>query len=220
MLNMTIHILPRMLAATLIAAAMPALADLIPPGQMQAQLRFNSGAWDREDQFCAGKREKDTCQIPGNPFEGGGAGRCVREIPQGASQIDMVCRLDAPARVRRDIPEGGFVPDSQICDMAARGQGGLPPDTTCTPPAAPLADRFCATLREGDACTAEATVGDAPPATFAGRCMRVKHESSYYRMGRRVATREVLQCNPASPAPARVFGPRARPVSPQGDAAR
>ncbi|MBK8070544.1 MAG: hypothetical protein IPK34_00375 [Ramlibacter sp.] len=210
-----------MLAATLIAAAMPALADLIPPGQMQAQLRFNSGAWDREDQFCAGKREKDTCQIPGNPFEGGGAGRCVREIPRGASQIDMVCRLDAPARVRRDIPEGGFVPDStDLRHGRARGQGGLPPDTTCTPPAAPLADRFAPRCAKATPARPKPRWATPRPPHLPGAACGSSTRAATTAWAGASPPARCCSATPASPAPARVFGPRARPVSPQGDASR
>jgi hypothetical protein len=199
------------LLAALALSATAAMADVVP---RTSTLYFMSGAWDLEDQFCAGKQDKDRCEIPGTPFEGGGPGICKRDVPYRATKIELTCALDRRPLMFGGNPEGPYLADSATCELVARGEFSLPRELTCTP-SAPPADRFCATLREGDACTAEGVMGGL--VSYPGRCARVKQEHRYHFRSQRVATREVLQCNPAKLAPARVLAPRARPTGRQGD---
>jgi hypothetical protein len=73
----------------------------------------------------------------------------------------------------------------------------------CAPPAM-VADRFCAGLRVGDDCQAEVSV-DKASTKYPGKCLKRSEERNYYQYGYRVATRDVLLCRPATPAPDKVF---------------
>lgn len=203
---MNLHELAPLLALVCATSAIPpaVYADVLPPGYREAQARFEkAGVWDREDQFCAGKKEDDACRIPGNAFEGGGDGSCTRTLPRGAKHIDLSCELDSEVVIRRDLPEGSYLAEPDTCAHIAKGSIRPFKEYVCTPPAM-VADRFCAGLKEGDDCQAEISV-DKASAKFPGKCQKGTEERNYYQYGYRVATRDVLLCRPVAPAPGKVF---------------
>ncbi|MEO5338057.1 MAG: hypothetical protein H7841_14365 [Magnetospirillum sp. WYHS-4] len=67
-----------------------ALADLLPSGHADLVKRM-ADDYDRADQFCAGKMVEGACVIPGNPFEGGGEGKCRTFINKKTVTIDSIC---------------------------------------------------------------------------------------------------------------------------------
>lgn len=57
-------------------------ADLILPEVADAQKRFhdNPSLFDQTDQYCESKKINAACEISGTVFEGGGKGKCEREL--------------------------------------------------------------------------------------------------------------------------------------------
>lgn len=191
-----------LLILPLLLLASVARADLLPPGASEARQRYEKfqDVYDRSDQFCRNKEVGASCTIPGTAFEGGGAGVCSRDLADRATQIDLRCKLSAPARIERRVPDGPFFRGSCTPDeeKAAKNAG-----LTCKDPE-PVADRFCAGRKVGDTCNAEFTV-DGKQQSEAGRCGVTTEEYSYYQYGRRTATRRVVLCQPLQAAPAAVF---------------
>lgn len=195
------------IACSIFAANLPVVrADVLPPGYREAQQRMQMpGVWDREDQYCAGKKEDDDCRIPGNAFEGGGEGTCTRNLPRGARHIDLSCELDEPPAIRRDIPAGAYLAEPDTCEHIAKGRINIFKEFVCTPPPM-VADRFCAKFKEGDDCQAHVSVG-ANGSLYPGKCLKRTETRNYYQYGYREAKRDVLLCSPVAPAPAKAFTP-------------
>lgn len=182
----------------LLALAMPAwtraAADVLPPRAAEAAERLlkNPNAFDRTDQFCAGKRRGDACAIPASPLAGGGAGSCRNELNRSSFTIDLSCERSGSYVLDRGLPEGGFVADRSLCgDPAAHVPAGAP--YACKPLQPMPADRFCAGKPVGAACSAEIS-HDGVRETHQGTCRTIEEQRGFYFQGRRVATREVVRC--------------------------
>lgn len=173
---------------------MPAAADVLPPqaaGAVERLLR-NPNAFDRTDQFCAGKRRGDACTITASPLAGGGAGVCKNELNRTSFTIDLSCERSGSYVLDRGLPEGGFVGDASLCaNPAATVPSGAP--YSCKPLQPMPVDRFCAGKPVGSACSAEIS-RDGVRETHPGVCRTVEEQRGFYFQGRRVATREVVRC--------------------------
>jgi len=183
-----------------------AFADVVPYGVGKARERLTStNSWERTDQFCAGKSPDAACAIPGNPFEGGGSGRCARTVT--SEFIDLVCRLDAEIKVDRRMPDGRYLADPSFCSDVASGrlsaQALEPRRLTCAKPAQ-IADRFCEGKKAGEACDAVLLEGGTGR-SFPGHCRDETESIGFYYQGNRSASRDVLLCRPARRAPAAVM---------------
>lgn len=186
----------------LLAMSAPLLrADVIPPeaARAEARLRDNPKAFDRADRFCGGRGIGAACSIPGDALAGGGAGVCRNALDGTRTQIDLSCERTAVVTIDRGLPSGGFTLPEPVCSGAegaavVRAQG-----YSCTPPKAPLQDRFCTGRSVGAACEASLVV-DGKPVRNAGVCARVTESAPrFYFRGWQVPTREVLQCVSAKP---------------------
>lgn len=185
-----------------------AVADLVPPGRAKAQERLEkSSSWERVDQFCSGKTPDAACEIPGNAFEGGGSGRCVRALSDNS--VDLVCRLAGDMKVDRRLPEGRYLADETLCSAVASGRLGAQvldnQKLTCSKPAL-AADRFCDGKKSEDACDA-VVILDGAARTYPGICRGETESTGFYYQGRRSASRDVLLCRPAKRAPEAVMMP-------------
>ena len=188
-----------------------ARADVMPPEAEAAGERMQKDpkALDRADSYCADKAIGAACLIPGNVFEGGGAGKCERRIDHEAFTIDLRCNLPAWPEIERGLPSGPYQIDESACRSLAadpqqketlKGQG-MVCDAVPT-----VADRFCAGRSAGAACNAEMRVAEQRE-SHAGVCHEVKEGMLLYYEGRREATRSVLQCDPAKSTPEPVIKP-------------
>lgn len=186
------------------ATLVPAWADLVPPGAMEARERFakHKDLFDRTDQFCRKKAIGAACEIPGTAFEGGGKGVCQRDLPDRASEIDLRCTLTNPPVIDRSVPNGPYRKDSQRCDGTPENPGEDEGFSCIDPP--PVSDRFCAGHKPNDSCTAVFTVA-AKEQREVGRCGMTIEEYKYYQYGYRRATRRVSKCLPKLPAPVSTF---------------
>lgn len=189
------------LGALLMTLAPPARADVISPEASEAQSRFRDspGAYDRTDQYCRGHGIDEACRIPGTPLQGGGRGTCRREIDDGDQQINLVCTLEPLPQIRRELPEGAWRADQELCTA------GTDASYVCEEPEV-VADRFCRGRAEGQACSAEVAVG-AQRGEHAGVCRLGREYRSPYFRGRRSVSRPVLTCEAATPLPAREWFP-------------
>jgi hypothetical protein len=191
----------RLLVLTLaVVTSEAALADVLIPKKpsLAERMANNPNAIEQVDNWCEGRAAGASCSIPGNPFEGGGQGTCVRQANQRNNTIDLRCILSVATTIDRRFPDGPYQAEIELCAPHSsthrletlRRTGWL-----CEPPPA-VADRFCAGLASGADCRAEIMVGDRPQ-EFIGVCQPATQEiRQNYR-----ATRPVLQCNPAHPAP-------------------
>jgi len=192
--------------AACLLCANAAYADLLPPQAAAARERFdrNPKAFDRYDVWCEGLGVGQQCTIQGNAFEGGGLGKCNREIQAYASKIDLLCSLSPVPVINRAIPEGSYQVRGYRCEqpkdseysksfaIVMRDEGW-----TCGTPAR-VADKFCKELDEGQACTAVVQV-EGKEDKFSGVCKQVVSERSVYYQGRMTVTRPVLSCAPYKP---------------------
>lgn len=204
----------RMLLVLLPLVGGPVAADLLPPQAARLSERFqrNPGSVDRTDELCDGRGIGDVCVIAGTPFEGGGPGRCERSINRNEYRfIDFRCTLQNPLQIDRQLPEGPFQADDDMCtDLSHEPDGeqtlarlGL----VCHRPA-PISDRFCQGRAIGDSCVAEVRVADEIYPSKGICKSEIQTATPYYR-GRRVTSRPVVLCGPAvSPS-----SPPLKPVS-------
>lgn len=194
------------LTAVLAGMACVAAADVLPPGYARAQERFaKTQAYDRTDQYCAGKAADAACVIPGNAFEGGGAGICARRLPRGEVQIDLLCELRPEPVLERDLPRGKFKASAATCEHMNRpgtNRGPLEASDLVCEDLTPVHDRFCRDKKTGEPCQAELRVGSGVQ-SFAGVCRQTTQIRGYYMQGNHLAERRVVQCEPANPTPQR-----------------
>ena len=141
---------PRLLLCLLYCLPGLARADVLPPdlAAIYLKARENPKAYDRADQFCDGRSIGSPCEIPGNPFEGGGSGHCTQDINSASRSLDALCKLDDPPLIDRQTPEGGFQVSKELCDMASKNpdlaSNLRSMDVRCDlPPATLTPDRFC-----------------------------------------------------------------------------
>lgn len=194
----------------LAAATGSALADVLPLEAMHAEQRFREHprAYDRADQWCAGKRLGAACALPGSAFAGGGAGTCERRIAHPGYTIDLVCHRDEEPHVDHALPDGPWQGDAQLCahpDNSEYQQALRNENAICTPPA-PVSDRFCRDKAVGDACTVELTLAGARRQEQ-GVCGATVATQRYYFQGHREVTRPIVLCTPATPLPAPQYTP-------------
>jgi hypothetical protein len=183
-------------------AATPCRADLIPPRAAEALTRYqdNPKAFDQADAYCAKKKPGAACSIPGNAFEGGGAGRCERHIEPGSDTIDLQCQRSERITIDRRLPAGDFLANAYACAQSPRDPGHNCSEAPLVP------DRFCSGRSAGQACSVELT-RDGRNETYAGVCTRGEQVESFYYQGRRTARRPILSCEPVNKAPERVYTP-------------
>ncbi|WP_255990114.1 hypothetical protein [Chitinolyticbacter albus] len=175
-----------------------AAADVLPPQAASAaeRLRNNPKAFDRYDNFCAGKKSGDACVIPGTAFAGGGNGRCDNDINRKTYTIDLHCVREGYVTIERQLPEGGFVHDEQLCRSKAAHESEEPaPKWNCTPLTPTPSDAFCKGKSINSACTVELTYKGALQRDE-GVCKEIVETERFYYQGRREATRKVIQCMP------------------------
>jgi hypothetical protein len=189
------------------------LADVLPPeaADMAERFRNNPKAFDRTDAWCEGLGVGAACAIPGNAFEGGGAGKCERNIHRSEYKIDLLCALRPQPSLERAIPDGPWQADAQWCEQAAKSESAAQvlsaQGLVCSEP--PLvSDRFCRGREAAQACEAEVSVGGRA-ARFKGICTRGLASRGIYFQGRRTLTRPVLSCEPEHPTQT----PALKPVS-------
>lgn len=186
-------------------------ADLAPPQAVGLKERFanNPGAFDRHDAWCEGHGVDEPCEIPGNAFEGGGRGRCERNIHLREYQIDLLCITRPQPRIARAIPEGPWQTDAFLCDLATKNAMTAKElresDWVCSEPPV-VVDRFCKGSEAGQRCTAEVLL-DGSSVRFDGVCKRHPESKDSYMYGRRTLTRPVLSCEPERPAPPQTLTP-------------
>lgn len=190
------------LAALTLAA--PALADVLPPTAFLLQKRASQSpdAYDRADAWCAGKAIGSACEVPGNAFEGGGKGRCEQVTNRESHTLDALCRVSITPVIERKLPEGGYVVDKRLCELAQRDAGmanSLKREQAGCTPQAPLADQFCGGKKVGDACQAELSL-EGSRAAYGGRCIAETQEGSFYHYGHNPKQRAVILCQPVKPA--------------------
>lgn len=187
-------------AAAIFLLAGTAVADVIPPhiAALENRMRENPELFDRHDNFCSDKKPDDECMIPGSRLAGGGNGVCRRTVNSGNSTIDLSCERVDYVNIFRDLPSGGFVPESRTCASPQLAEQLSRTPYACKPQAAPYVDRFCRGKSVGDACMVELSVGGARE-TNAGTCQQVTEKEGYYLYGRGVATRETIRCEASEP---------------------
>lgn len=167
------------LGISLLAAHMQAQADLISPEQSSAQERFqnNPKLIDQTDQYCANKSIDAACTLAGNVFEGGGQGKCVRELVD--LKITLQCQRTESVSIDRQIPE----------------------QFSSKPPYPQVTDRFCAKLKAGASCKVELK-HNAKTETYQGVCKQHQEQRGYRFMP---DTQIVLSCEPIKPTPLRTY---------------
>lgn len=176
-------------------------ADVIPPGVREAEqrLRDNPKAFDRVDQFCAGRAIGAACSIPGDALSGGGAGICRNGLDATRTHIDLKCQRRATVTIDRGLPSGGYTLPAHVCADPEGAEVARREGHGCARPAQPLQDRFCAGLAVGTVCEATLVV-DGKAVRNKGVCARVTEPAPrFYFRGWQVAQREVLQCVSAKP---------------------
>ena len=195
---------PHLLLCLLLALPGLAGADVLPPdlAAIYLKARENPKAYDRADQFCDGRSIGTPCEIPGNPFEGGGSGHCAQEVNTASRSLDARCKLDDPPSLERQLPEGGFQVSKDLCDMASKNpdlaNNLRSMDVSCEPAAAAIPDRFCQGRKPGDACQVQLGQGGRN-LSFSGRCTEETQERRFYMYGNRYKQRQVLLCQPEHP---------------------
>lgn len=181
-----------------------ARADLISPRIQEARdrLKANPDTFDRFDAFCAGKRRGDACEIPGSTFAGGGKGVCTNAINDEKSTIDLSCIRSGTVEIDRKLPKGGFVNDEALCNRQANAKTEAEKQESrqwnCTPMQPAPADRFCVGKAINGGCTVE-LVYQGKVERHEGVCKTVTEIDRFYYQGRRIAIRDVIQCEPDKP---------------------
>lgn len=194
----------------MVCLATPAIADVLPPAVADAEqrLRANPKAYDRVDEFCAGKKPQAACVIPGSVFAGGGAGTCRNGINRGEGTIDLACVRNDEVAIDRRLPEGGFVSDERLCRAAeeeARAYNRPARRVNCKPIVPTPADRFCKGVAPGAACTVELNY-QGRVERHEGVCKQITESEHFYYFGPQTAKREVIRCEPPQ-ATTRTFKP-------------
>ena len=176
-------------------------ADVIPFEVEEAEKRFdtNPKAYERVDQYCINKKINETCSVPGNLFEGGGVGKCERELKSERDYISLTCTLQNSVTIHRQIPDGEFRYDDSICRSLLKVY-------SCKEPPI-VTDQFCRLKKVDETCTIELTSDGYVPEKFQGVCKINIQEKHYWEHRReyRTATRRILTCDPAQPTPQRVY---------------
>ena len=194
------------IAMQLLCAAMcvngVARADVMSRETYDAHLREknNPALYDKVDQYCAKLGVNAACSIPGSPFEGGGAGTCVRYLAPRGTEIELSCVVSNPVEIARKVPAGPYQRDPGACPKETHAPAVPDPSgdpNACVAPP-PVADQFCAGHEVDDACTAAFTAGGKAQSE-AGRCSMTTEKYGYYRHGHQVATRRVILCLPKNP---------------------
>ena len=187
-----------------LAVCATALADVIPPGVAQARQRFerHPRAFDRVDPYCDRLSPGDACAMPGTRFEGGGPGRCERQL--SGNRIDLACSADITWRP--ELPPGPYrappfycrdVPDRNTArsEIEVKSGGRF----VCRDVPA-VHDRACAGLQPGDACEVVDQVRGQVEQSE-GRCTKdtevVSVDGSPIRFAG--ASRPVVLCKPVRP---------------------
>lgn len=191
------------LTAALYFTTALASADLLPPGAIEAgqRLRDHPGAFDRSDNFCEGKQAGASCVIPGPLLVGGGAGICRNDINRNLGLIDLSCNRSDTVDVDRKLPEAGFVYDADLCRMKDASGNPL---RNCTPLVPAPSDQFCAGKEVGASCSVSFRY-QGKTEQQVGVCKSQLQTFSFYQMGRRTASREVVLCQPAEEATERSY---------------
>lgn len=154
-------------------------ADLIAPEVADAQQRFtdNSKLIDQTDQYCTNKTIDDACTIAGTVFEGGGKGKCVRELVD--LKITLQCQRTESVIIDRQIPD----------------------KFSQKPPYPQVTDRFCAQLKVGNPCQVTLKHNNKSE-SFKGLCKTHQEQRGYRFMPE---IQQVLSCEPSKPTPARIY---------------
>lgn len=186
-------------AAVWICASAPALADLLPPQVSAARerLQANPDTYDRVDGFCKGKKRHAACVIAGTTFAGGGGGTCESNFNSQSSTIDRSCVRTDEVSIERQLPDDGFVVDSDLCQDNGKGSDR---QWNCVATIPPPPDRFCKGKDVGQGCTVELNY-QGKTERHAGVCKSVVETDDFYYQGHRTATREVIRCEPPSVTP-------------------
>lgn len=193
-----------------VAGARPAAADIEMPPRPGLERRFaTTQLIDRVDRHCVGKRVTAACALPGNAFEGGGAGTCDRIANERLGTIDLVCRRTAEFTVDRQVPEANqFIADEHFClrqgdPVVARLLAAT--NATCDRSEKIVyRDRFCHGKRTGEAC-AVTVLRDGAEEAFAGRCGIIEERRPFN--GYFESRRRFVGCEPEHPLPAPEFVP-------------
>ena len=187
---------------SLLAAA--AHGDVVIAGpEHTAERMKDPTALDREDAYCSDKAIGAVCRIPGNAFQGGGAGKCERQVNEAEYSIDLRCTLAAPVEIDRGLPAGPHRIDERVCGWLAADPGQrerLAKQGMVCAAVPAVSDRFCAGRSAGAACTAEMRVAGKNESNQ-GVCRVLPEEVSFKFRGRQQAARDVLRCEPAKPTP-------------------
>lgn len=195
----------------LVLFCLNSLADLLPPqaAGMAERYQSNPRTYDRSDQWCNGKAVADSCQIPGNTFEGGGSGTCDRLINRNEYLIDLLCVVVPRPRIDRQLSDSGWNADTQLCELATRSQSTAQALSAqgwgCEKPVE-VPDQFCKTLASGQACNAELSM-DGQKQLYAGICKSEAQTKRGYYQGSRTLTRSILLCQPVTPVPPTTLTP-------------
>lgn len=177
-----------LLGVCLLLAVGSANADLINPAQVQAEQRFkdNPQLVDQTDQYCHQRKINAACALPGNVFEGGGAGQCQRELL--GLKITLQCQRTASVVIERNIPP-----------FAGFDAPPPPADTVVT-------DRFCQGKASGAVCEV-ALLHNSKPEIYAGVCQLQAESVLFYGRLYRPTGRSLLTCEPAQAEPPRQYSP-------------
>jgi len=191
-------------AAALTALPHVALANVVIPPEDKimteaAWERAAQGQYDQADPFCSGKALRADCLVPGNPFEGGGRGRCEAGVSilhdkdgkKGLVTARCVVRtrypLDsgiAPAQYRWTLPSALCQADPAATLKGVDCRGGVE------------ADRFCRGKAPGEPCVVDLVAeGEGKPDSFPGTCAVEAIGSTLAVDGRLVAiSADLLLC--------------------------
>jgi hypothetical protein len=185
----------------LLLAMAAAHADVLPPQAAGASERFrnNPRAFDRYDTWCEGRSVQEACSIPGNAFEGGGAGVCKRSLHRTEFKIDLRCERTEQISMERGLPEGPWQVDEQMCKASSAAQLQSSGWVCERPPR--LVDRFCTGQQAQSACKATLVIQGVSQ-SFEGVCQDGIQTNQIYFQGRRLITRPTLTCEPKTPTPA------------------
>lgn len=143
-----------------------ASADLLPPyqDQVEARVRNDPAYYDHADAFCRGKVLGDSCVITGTALEGGGEGMCRQRLDGGTNQVIAECVRFTTPMIDRRLPVTPYQLEPIVCGMLKASPGQKFRDSErqellgCGP-VETVSDRFCTGRKQGEACTAQLTIG-------------------------------------------------------------
>jgi hypothetical protein len=174
--------------------ASAAMADLIPPEEQALIQRMQeTKAFDEADQFCRGEQPEAPCALPGNAFEGGGAGVCSRQMSRSRDTIQqLVCvqvdSFEYEAGVTPPLDNERILCEVGIEELTPAQQANCPALIASKP-----VDRFCAGKAPGDTCDVDGMIGEVK-ASFASQCALTEETGTLYFRGHRSVSREELRC--------------------------